>query len=446
MRTAFDPSGWRAIVIGAGFSGVAACRLLLERGVKELCLNDSRPISGWSEAAQALYGRAELVGGHHDLDLTAFDLVVVSPGVPLFPALQRAADHGVRIWGEVELATRALVHPAPIVAVGGTNGKSTVTTLVGAILGRAHDSVFVGGNLGEPLALHAAERFGAVVLEVSSFQMERLEAFRPAVAVLLNVSDDHLDRYPDFAAYVHAKGNMFERQTASDLAVIPYGDDACLAQARRGKARVVTFGGPGATLVVDATHVTDTRDGERYARDSFRLRGAHNAANVAAALAAVRELGVPAAVVREVLASFGGLPHRMELVRERAGVTYYDDSKGTNVGAVVTAIDGLDEARCVLVAGGRDKDGSYAPLVSALGRKGRAAVLLGEATERIAEAVGVTIPVRRAGSIEEAVALAADLAEPGDAVLLSPACSSFDMFRDYKERGDRFAAAVRALA
>lgn len=441
----FDPSAWRVAVIGAGFSGVAACELLLSRGVTALTLNDARPLPGWSDAARALSSRAELVAGHHELDLAAFDLIVVSPGVPLFPALQVAEQRGVRIWGEVELATRAIVHSAPIVAVGGTNGKSTVTTLIGAVLARAHESVFVGGNLGEPLALHASERFDAVVLEVSSFQMERLDAFTPHVALLLNVSDDHLDRYPDFDAYVRAKGNMFERQTAEHLAVVPYGDARCLAQAQRGKARVASFGGAGATVVVDATHVTDSRDGERYARASFQLRGAHNAANVAAVIAAVRELGVPAALVREVLATFRGLPHRMELVRERAEVTFYDDSKGTNVGAVVTALEGLSEARCVLVAGGRDKDGSYAPLVAALEHKGRAIVLIGEAADRIAAAVGDVVPVRRAKTLEEAVVLAAGLAQPGDAVLLSPACSSFDMFKDYKERGDRFAAAVRSL-
>lgn len=441
----FDPTGWRVAVIGAGASGLAACELLLARGVASLRLNDARPLESWSEAARALAGRAELIGGHHEIDLAALDLVVVSPGVPAFAALRDAAARGVRIWGEVELATRALLHAAPILAIGGTNGKSTVTTLLGAILERALGSVFVGGNLGEPLARHASERFDAVVLEVSSFQMERLDAFRPRVALLLNVSDDHLDRYPDFDAYVRAKGNMFERQTEADLAVIPHGDARCLAEARRGGARVVSFGGDGATLRIDATHVVDTRDDERYARADMRLRGAHNAANVAAAIAAARDLGIDAAQIRDVLSTFAGLPHRMELVRERDGVTYYDDSKGTNVGAVVTAIDGLAEERCVLIAGGRDKDGSYAPLVQALGRKGRAAVLIGEAAARIAAAVGEVVPVRHAGTLEEAVAIAATLAQPGDAVLLSPACSSFDMFKDYKERGDRFAAAARSL-
>ena len=438
----FDPSAWRVVVIGAGHSGVAACTLLLDRGVRELCVNDARPVEQWSDAARALAERgASLHGGDHQLDFSTFDLVVISPGVPPFPQLERAP----RIWGEIELATRAMRHPAPIVAVGGTNGKSTVTTLLGALLA-TRGAVFAGGNLGEPLATHADERFAHVVLEVSSFQMERVETFAPKVALLLNVSDDHLDRYEDFAAYVHAKGNMFAAQGPDDLAVIPYDDPRCRAQATRGRAAIATFGIEAeATVRVEAEHLVDTRDGERYARAEIRLAGAHNALNVAAAIAAARACGVPAAAVREVLREFRGLPHRMELVRELAGVRYYDDSKGTNVGAVVTALRGLAEERCVLIAGGRDKEGSYAPLVRALAERGRAVVLIGEAAERIAAAVGEVVPVYFASTLPEAVGLARGAARAGDAVLLSPACSSFDMFRDYKQRGDVFAAAVRAL-
>ncbi len=439
----FDPRGQRILVIGAGTSGVAAAALLVARGA-EVHLNDARPLAEWSAAAQAL--AVTRIGGHHDVQAYEFDLVVVSPGVPMFPALRAALDAGVRVWGEVELATQALVHTAPMIAVGGANGKSTGTSLIGAMLGHAHPNVFVGGNLGEPLALHADERFDALVLEVSSFQMERLDAFAPDVALLLNVSDDHLDRYESFDAYVHAKGNMFERQRPGQLAIVPYGDARCLAEAARGKARVATFGEhPHATVRVTASELVDSRDGESYPRAAMLLRGKHNAANVAAAILAARELGVSAPSIRTVLAEFHGLAHRMELIREHAGVRYYDDSKGTNVGAVVTALNGLDEPRCVLIAGGRDKDGSYEPLVQALRERGRALVLLGEAATRIQNAVGDALPVRRAVSMDEAVAIAASLAQAGDAVLLSPACSSFDMFRDYKERGEVFARAVLAL-
>jgi UDP-N-acetylmuramoylalanine--D-glutamate ligase len=218
----------------------------------------------------------------------------------------------------------------------------------------------------------------------------------------------------------------------------------CLRQARRGGGRIVTFG-PGGTVDVGPDAVVDTRSGERFARASFALSGGHNALNVAAAVAAAVELGVRADVARHVLAGFRGLPHRMVLVAETGGVRFYDDSKGTNVGAVVTALEGLAEPKAVLIAGGRDKGGSYAPLVDALRGKGRAVVVIGEASEAIASAVGGAVFVHRAKGLDDAVRAAATLAQPGDAVLLSPACSSYDMFRDYKHRGEEFVRVVRTL-
>ncbi len=383
------------------------------------------------------------LGGHAGAGLAEADLVVVSPGVPAFPELTGAERRGVRVLGEVELAVQALLHPAPVVAIGGTNGKSTTTSLVGELLARAGKRVFVGGNLGEPLAAHADEAFDVVVLEVSSFQMERVEAFRPQVAVLLNVSPDHLDRYPSEAAYADAKGNAFLRQTADDVAVVPANDAVCLRQAKRGGARVVTFG-EGGDVSVEADAIVD--GAASHPRATLSLQGGHNALNVAAALAAVRPFAIAPEVVRDVLMTFQGLPHRMAFVRERGGVRFYDDSKGTNVGATVTAVRGIREEKVVLIAGGRDKGGSYGPLVAALRERGRAAVLIGEARDLIQGAIGDALPVRAAATMDEAVALAAELASPGDAVLLSPACSSFDMFRDYKARGDAFVRAVTELS
>jgi UDP-N-acetylmuramoylalanine--D-glutamate ligase len=372
------------------------------------------------------------------------DVVVVSPGVPPLPEVAAAEAKGAAVWGEVELAVRSMMHPAPVVAVGGTNGKSTTTSLVGALLEAHGMRVFVGGNLGEPLADHADERFDVLVLEVSSFQMERVDTFRPHVSALLNVTDDHLDRYASFDDYARAKGNAFRRQTADDWAVVPAGDAVCAREARRGGARLVTFG-PGGTLDVTDDVVVDTRTGDRFPRADMALTGGHNALNVAAAVACVGPFGVAGDTVRRVLREFRGLPHRTALVAEVHGVRFYDDSKGTNVGAAVTALDGLLEPKAVLIAGGRDKGGSYGPLVEALVRKGRAAVLLGEAAEAIARAVGDSVPVCRVATMDEAVRVGASLARRGDAVLLSPACSSFDMFRDYKHRGDEFVRAVRVL-
>jgi len=448
-----DLENKRAVVVGLGLSGIAACRLLVSRGVSVVA-TDSKSREHVSVEVKALEGEgvALVLGSHQAARMSEADLIVISPGVPSFPELEEAARAGVPIWSEVELAVRAVNESADgagrkrprLVAIGGTNGKSTVTSLVGEILARAGLRTFVGGNLGEPLAAHADQAFDALVLEVSSFQMERVDAFHPHVCVLLNVTPDHLDRYASIQAYANAKGNSFLLQTDADVAVVPEGDAVCLAQARRGGGRVVTFGAGGA-FDVSADAVVDRAASTTYARSQFGLEGGHNALNVAAALAAVGPFQLEPARVLEVLESFRGLPHRMVLVRELDGVRYYDDSKGTNVGAAVTAVRGVVEARVVLIAGGRDKGGSYEPLALALRDKGRALVLIGEASDLIANAMHDVVPVRRASSMEDAVVIASELATPGDAVLLSPACSSFDMFRDYKHRGDAFVLAVQDL-
>jgi UDP-N-acetylmuramoylalanine--D-glutamate ligase len=257
----------------------------------------------------------------------------------------------------------------------------------------------------------------------------------------------------DFAAYAHTKGNAFLLQDASDLAVIPSLDPLCAAQAKRGNARVVTFGRAAVSDVVvqsgSQPSVLDRRDGEVYSAQDILLRGEHNMLNVAAAIAAARDLGVQASFIRAVLAKFQGLPHRMAWVRTVSSVHYYDDSKGTNVGASVTAVLGMQEPKVVLVCGGKDKGGSYGPLAEALRQKGRGAVLIGEAAPLIRQALvglGDSFIVEHAKTMADAVQTAAALARPGDAVLLSPACASFDMFRDYKHRGDAFVACVHALS
>jgi UDP-N-acetylmuramoylalanine--D-glutamate ligase len=438
-------AGKRVVVVGLGASGVAAARLCLRLGARVVA-NDGKALGSLSEEARALeaQGATVVAGGHAAARLGEADLIVVSPGVPSLPEIEAAHRAGVPVWGEVELAVRSMAHSAPVVAIGGTNGKSTTTSLVGALLEAAGRHTFTGGNLGEPLAEHAAERFDVVVLEVSSFQMERIDRFRPHVAALLNVTDDHLDRYASFDDYARAKGNAFVNQTADDWAIVPVADATCAREARRGRGRVVTFG-PGGEVDVTSDGVIDRRTGERYLRAEMALTGGHNALNVAASIACVVPMGVDAATVRRVLRDFRGLPHRTALVAEIGRVRFYDDSKGTNVSAAVTALEGLLEQAAVLIAGGRDKGGSYAPLVGALARKGRAAVLLGESADAIAKAIGDRVPVRRAATMDEAVRIAASLAVPGDAVLLSPACSSFDMIRDYKHRGDEFVRAVHAL-
>jgi UDP-N-acetylmuramoylalanine--D-glutamate ligase len=433
-------NGKHVIVVGLGRSGVAAARLCLARGAR-VTVTDTRQASELSREVLDLPVDLR-VGGHGEVRFGSADLVVVSPGVPPLAALDAAEREGVLVIGELELASRLI--EAPIVAIGGTNGKSTVTTAAASLLEAAGSRVFAGGNLGTPLAEAVGQGFDVVVAEVSSFQLERAPTFHPAVSVLLNVTEDHLDRYPSFAAYADAKGNAFVNQTPADVAVVPAGDALCRSQAERGRGRVITFGAD-ADYVVAGAEVVERATGSRFSLAGTGFHGAHNHANAAAAIAVARARGATPEAVTEGLRRFRPLGHRMALVSEVDGVRYYDDSKATNVGAAVTALLGLTEARAVLVAGGRDKLGSYAPLVDALSRKGRAVVVIGEAAPRIAEAVGDAVPVVRAGSLEEAVDRAREIAQPGDAVLLAPACSSFDMFQSYSDRGDQFAAAVRSL-
>jgi UDP-N-acetylmuramoylalanine--D-glutamate ligase len=329
---------------------------------------------------------------------------------------------------------------------------------VGELVAALGGTPFVGGNLGIPPSEVVprpggpeALAFDTLVLEVSSFQAERIPTLAPRRAALLNLSPNHLDRYDGYPAYCDAKGNLFAQQGPGDAAVVPGYEAACVSQARRGRGAVVTFGprhgefGGKYDYTFDRDAIVDEARGVAYARRDVRLAGDHNALNVCAALALVADRAPDPEIVREVLARFEGLPHRNVRVAIKRGVTYYDDSKSTSVGASVAAVAGLAEARVVLVAGGRDKQGSYVPLRDALAARGRGLVLIGEAAPLIAATVGDAVPTAHAGSMEDAVALAAAMAQPGDAVLLSPACSSFDMFRDYKDRGDRFVAAVLAL-
>lgn len=452
-----DLVGKRVVVVGLGRSGHAAAALCAREGAS-VVVSDSREESVLRQEVAELVSRGariEVRAGAQTSDVfSGANLVVVSPGVPPLEVLEEVESRGVEVIGELELASRFL--EAPIIAVGGTNGKSTTTTLLGTLLQAAKLRTFLGGNLGTPLSeaidpFSDEELYDVLVVEVSSFQLERVREFRPRVNLLLNVSEDHLDRYPDFEAYVAAKGNSFLRQSPKDVAVIPCGDVGIEAQARRGQARVVTFGLESAgvadftAVLTPEPGVRDRKRGDFYALKEAELHGAHNVLNAAAAIAAAREFGASPEAIRSGLESFRGLPHRMQRVDSIDGVTFYDDSKATNVGSAVTALLGLAEPKGVLIAGGRDKHGSYAPLVDALERKGRALVLIGEAADRIAEAVSDRVPVTRAASMQEAVSLAHSLAQIGEAVLLSPACSSFDMFQNYHDRGVRFVEAVKQL-
>jgi len=442
-----DLSTQRAVVIGLGRSGVAAARLCAARGAQVVGF-DTAPLEGLGEAVRALAEQpgveVRAAAEPAPADLRKADLVVISPGVPGSAALVEAERRGVEIISELELASRFLADP--IVLIGGTNGKSTVTALVGRMLSAARSRIFVGGNFGTPLCEAVGARWDALVVEISSFQAERVPTLHARTAALLNISEDHLDRYPDFAAYARAKGNPFAVLTEQDVAVLPAGDQACAEQASRGRARQVTFAAEPDTGDVSPSgaDIHDRLTGARYPLAELKLPGRHNLQNACAAIAVAASMGAVPEAIRRGLGLFDGLRHRTELVAEHGGVVYYDDSKGTNVGAAVAALSGLPQPRVVLIAGGRDKQGSYEPLVAALHERGRALVVLGEAADRIARAAAGVLPIVRAAGMAEAVSLARALAQPGDAVLLSPACSSFDMFQSYSQRGEAFAAAVRS--
>ena len=444
--------GKKVLVVGLGRSGIAAARLCAARGA-QVTVTDSQPAESLATALAQLPAAAKQeVGGHRAETFLGADIVVLSPGVPSLPEVEAARKRGITVTGELELASWFV--DAPIVAITGTNGKSTTTTLCGAILSANGRPTFVGGNLGVPLAeavgTPAGDSGGVCVLEVSSFQLETVESFRPQVAVLLNISPDHLDRHGTLEAYAATKARIFAAQTPADFAVINIDDPLVEAAAKGIRSQCVLISTRRALIVggwIESDALCVRLAGgpiEYYPAHLLGLVGRHNLENALAALVAGRLAGALPAEARHALLAFRPLAHRMELVGELDGVLFYDDSKGTNVGAVVAALDRFPYP-VVLIAGGRDKGGSYEPLAQVMKQAGRGAVLIGEAAPKLREALAPAVPVEIAGSMEEAVAQAATMARSGDAVLLSPACSSFDMFRNYEHRAEAFRAAVNGL-
>lgn len=445
-----DLSRKNTMVVGLGQTGLAVVRFLRTRGAK-VRVNDQRDAEALGAAARdaEALGAELVLGGHPDGAFEDLDLIVVSPGVPPLEALDRAEEQGTAVISEIELAARHI--RAPIVAITGTNGKSTVTTLIGEMCRRVGRPIFVGGNLGRPMVeaidTEAASARGLVVVELSSFQLERVSELKAHVAVLLNVTDDHLDRYPSFEAYAAAKARIFERQDVDDYAVLP-ADEPELRELVRGDGTIVLFGGQGGDVRVEQGVLVDVQTSLRVPVGDLRLRGSHNVSNACAAVLAARLLGVGDDDISSVLRDFAGLAHRMQYVRVVDGVEYIDDSKATNVSAAVASIEGLAKSggKVVLIAGGVDKGGSYQPLRQRMDDRGRAVVVVGDAAPLIEKAfAGSEIALRSARTMVDAVVEAASLAKPGDTVLLAPACSSFDMFRSYAERGDVFQRAVATL-
>ncbi|MCU1276925.1 MAG: UDP-N-acetylmuramoylalanine--D-glutamate ligase [bacterium] len=453
----------KVLVVGAGKSGLAVAHFCQQRGA-QVTVTDKRT------GAELHAARAELgervtweLGRHMQQSFLDADLIVLSPGVPEIEPLRIARKKGVRVTGEIELASSFI--QAPLIGVTGTNGKSTVTALAGEMAKRTGKPTFVGGNLGTPLitavGTPAATLAGLVVVELSSFQLETAEKLHPRAAAFLNLTPDHLDRYQSVEEYGAAKLKLASNLLGDDVAVINADDPFFWAAGERlrKRTRVRTFSARRKRDdnkrpidgVVDGNELVAL--GERYPVGELQLVGRHNLGNALAAILLMRGNDlVPYDRVRAALAAFQPLPHRMQLVGRKRALEFYDDSKATNVDSVVAGLDGFPTP-FVLIAGGRDKGGSYAPMVAAMrDNRCRAAVLIGEAADKIEAAIRDAddpaydaLAVVRAASMEDAVARAVAAAQPGDAVVLSPACSSYDMFDNYEHRGRAFAAAVEAL-
>ena len=445
----FDVKGKRVTVAGAARSGLAAADLLARRGA-DVTLSEARAEVPGSEALRRLGVRLEL-GGHVMDTFTNADLIVVSPGVPPEqPVIQAARDRGVPVIAEIELASRWL--QGRVIAITGTKGKSTTTALTGRMLEAAGFKVTVGGNIGDPLS---AQVDGSTpdtfhVVETSSFQLEQIETFHPWIAVMLNFSPDHLDRHPSVEAYAAAKARIFEKQNATDWAVVNADDPGVLAMARRGRAPLRLFS-PRTPLedgtVVEQGWIVDRRV-DRAERllplSAIHLLGPHLVNDVMAAATVGALAGAAPAAMTAAVDAFRGLEHAMELVADVGGVRFVNDSKATNVESALRSIESFEHG-LVPILGGRFKGGDLSLLREPLKQRGKAVVAIGEARPLVRDALAGAIPVYEADTFSDAVARAYALAQPSGIVLLAPACASFDMFRDYADRGRQFKDEVKKL-
>jgi UDP-N-acetylmuramoylalanine--D-glutamate ligase len=445
----FDVEGQRVTVVGAARSGIAAAELLAQRGAR-VTLSDARPEVPEAERLRALNVRLEL-GGHQQATFTNANLLVLSPGVPLDQPMVRAArDHGVPAIGEIELAFRWL--RGRVIAITGTKGKSTTTALTGRILEASGFRVTVGGNIGTPLSAQVEKSTPETlhVVETSSFQLEQTVTFHPWIAVMLNFSPDHLDRHPNIEAYAAAKARIFENQDPDDWAVINADDPAVLELARHGRAATRMFAHSGSiaagTVIEDGWIVDRAPDLSRglVPLDAIHLLGPHLVTDVMAAATVGAIAGAAPVAMTAAVESFRGLEHAMELVADIGGVRFVNDSKATNVASALRSIESFDRG-LVPIIGGRYKGGDFRLLRDPLMARAKAVVAIGESRPLGRDALEGAVEVYEAATFEDAVARAFVLAKPSGVVLLAPACSSFDMFRDYAERGRRFKAEVAKL-
>ncbi|HEY6765134.1 MAG TPA: UDP-N-acetylmuramoyl-L-alanine--D-glutamate ligase [Candidatus Sulfotelmatobacter sp.] len=441
----------RVLVVGLGKSGVASALFLKAHGAR-VTVSDTKSGDELRNDLPVLldHGITVETGGHGERTFRGQDLIVVSPGVPIdTPALVQARALGETVIGEIELAARFL--PGPIVAITGSNGKTTTTTLSGEIMASSGFPTLVGGNIGTPAIslTPQAKPDTVIVLEISSFQLETIQTFRPRVAVVLNVTPDHLDRHRTFEAYVDAKARIFENQESTDFAVLNADDATCAALSRRTKAQVFWF-----SRQKEVQQGTSVRDGRILFRDGTQqhevmlasdipLKGAHNLENVLAAVCASALMGCVPDKIRQAVRDFKAVEHRLEFVGSVRGVDYYNDSKATNVDATIKALESFP-ANIHLILGGKDKGSDYSLLNDLLRQRVKRVYTIGAAAAKIESQIkGVEIVP--ANTLENATRKAHAVAEAGDVVLLAPACASFDQFKNYEQRGQVFKEIVRGL-
>lgn len=446
-----DFTGKKIVIIGMGKTGITAARFLGKQGVK-VAVTDEKPVDQWgSEFEQIAKEKWLETGDYNARILKGASMVVPSPGIP--PGndlLVEAQKKNIPVISEIELAYWFL--KVPVIAVTGTNGKTTTTTLLGEILKYSGKKTFVGGNIGTPLIeyVEGSQKEDFIVAEISSFQLQWIEKFRPFIAVLLNITCDHINYHGSFAEYRRIKTRVFANQTKEDFAILNAADPEPEGIARAIRAQIVKFSSKSVLqkgIFIKNNNMILRMPGaneEQYPLSIISLPGLHNVENVMAAIMAARFCGCSQGNIIAAVAAFRGLPHRIEFVGEKNSIKFYDDSKGTNVGSVVRALETFAKP-VILLLGGRDKDGDFETLKPLLAAKAKKVILFGEARNRIASLIGKDMPALKKAKLREAIESAYKNAQPGDIILLSPGCASFDEFTNYKERGNFFKDVVGNL-
>ncbi|MGD9281686.1 MAG: UDP-N-acetylmuramoyl-L-alanine--D-glutamate ligase [Desulfobacterales bacterium] len=450
----------KIVVVGLGRTGLAAARFLHRQGARVLVADEADEAQlGGSVRMLREMGVALELGPHRITSFKSADLIVVSPGVShTIEPIKQAKSRNIPLMSEVELASRFITEP--IVAVTGTNGKTTTTGLLEQMLKNSGISVFVGGNIGNPLIEYvgSGQKTQVVVAEISSFQLDTIDSFRPKISVMLNITADHLDRYPNFEAYADSKIRVFSNQQADDVAVLNGSDPLIRAKTKEIKSQRLFFPAlqaneqgavlNGKRIILHLAKLKQIESGNRNQKyldiSKIRLRGRHNFENVCAASLAALASGATLEGIQKTLDHFKGLAHRLEPVATINGAQYYNDSKATNVDGVLRALDSFAKP-VLLLMGGRDKGGDFSVLQDHIRTHAKELIVMGEAAETIRAALGQLLPTKVAASMQDAVATAYQDANPEDVVLLSPGCSSFDWYRSYAERGDDFRRAVEEV-